>query len=462
MWLLWVVLWTVGSILLFTDMRSSVSRWGSAVAFTSGCGGLAVFISRTVRPFVQANIPHGGIMDRLLYMDGIISILSTYAAPYTLLIFGLVYSKALKGRKLLIAQGAACIPVVWMILLYPVFPYFEPEYSVLTLWVGPYVVGANTLFLLTFLREKNHRARRQHLFTAMLVVPTTMFSLMTNYVLRAFGIENGWKFNTFIIVLQFLLFVGLAVRYGVLGIRLRVDKHRLESTMKAIHSGTAILNHTIKNEIMKISLCSDNIAELSSDPALHENLKVIQASTAHMMEMVSRIQKHMHDIVLKEERYVLGELVDRALLTQAPKLRHSNITVRQNYGYEEEVICDGIHFVEVLNNILNNATEALKGKGEIEVSVKRSGGVLSVMIRDNGPGIPRETLPYVLDPFYSTKKGGLNFGLGLSYCYNVMRAGGGSLEILSKEKEGTTVMLHFPEPKYRRNIDKLTSAVQHS
>ncbi|HEX9060957.1 MAG TPA: ATP-binding protein, partial [Clostridia bacterium] len=53
-------------------------------------------------------------------------------------------------------------------------------------------------------------------------------------------------------------------------------------------------------------------------------------------------------------------------------------------------------------------------------------------------------LPYVFEPFFSTKNSNLNMGLGLSYCYNVMQKHNGMLEVISAKGTGTTVLLKFP------------------
>jgi signal transduction histidine kinase len=68
-------------------------------------------------------------------------------------------------------------------------------------------------------------------------------------------------------------------------------------------------------------------------------------------------------------------------------------------------------------------------------------------VTDNGKGIPQQYLTRVIEPLFSTKNNNLNFGLGLSYCYNVIRQHGGILKVNSKENEGTTVKLYFPKEK---------------
>ncbi|HRR96357.1 MAG TPA: HAMP domain-containing sensor histidine kinase, partial [Candidatus Ratteibacteria bacterium] len=59
-----------------------------------------------------------------------------------------------------------------------------------------------------------------------------------------------------------------------------------------------------------------------------------------------------------------------------------------------------------------------------------------------GKGIPKENIPYVIEPFFSTKNEGL--GLGLFIVSNLVESYGGKLEIESVEKKGTKVKIYFP------------------
>ncbi|MNJ78413.1 Sensor protein ZraS [compost metagenome] len=70
-----------------------------------------------------------------------------------------------------------------------------------------------------------------------------------------------------------------------------------------------------------------------------------------------------------------------------------------------------------------------------------------MIIQDNGAGIAADKLKQVFEPFFSSGKGSRNFGLGLSYVYNVMQKSGGKVEVTSTEGEGTSVSLYWPKKK---------------
>ena len=87
----------------------------------------------------------------------------------------------------------------------------------------------------------------------------------------------------------------------------------------------------------------------------------------------------------------------------------------------------------------------LRTTGEITVETSRAAGgsgAVCLVVRDTGPGIPPEALPRIFDPFFTTKADGT--GLGLSISYGIVRDHHGTLDVESREGEGTTFTLTFP------------------
>jgi two-component system sensor histidine kinase HydH len=101
----------------------------------------------------------------------------------------------------------------------------------------------------------------------------------------------------------------------------------------------------------------------------------------------------------------------------------------------------------VIGNAVQNAYEALDGKGSIRVTVRPvadpvRGPCVEIAVQDDGPGMDEETLERAFVPFYTTKHGGM--GLGLALCERLTRAQGGAIEIRSRPGEGTTLTVCLP------------------
>ncbi len=103
---------------------------------------------------------------------------------------------------------------------------------------------------------------------------------------------------------------------------------------------------------------------------------------------------------------------------------------------------DRDQITQVLWNVVLNGVEAMNGRGRLSLEVARQNADVALAISDTGPGIPRERLPRLFEPFYSDKPNGT--GLGLAIAERIVVAHGGRIEIDSELGRGTRVTLLFP------------------
>ena len=97
---------------------------------------------------------------------------------------------------------------------------------------------------------------------------------------------------------------------------------------------------------------------------------------------------------------------------------------------------------QVLWNVALNGVQAMNGRGRLSLEVARQNGNVALAVSDTGPGIPREKLARVFEPFYSGTPNGS--GLGLAIAERIVAAHGGRIEIDSHPGRGTRVTLLFP------------------
>jgi signal transduction histidine kinase len=106
----------------------------------------------------------------------------------------------------------------------------------------------------------------------------------------------------------------------------------------------------------------------------------------------------------------------------------------------------GIH--RCLLNLLTNAIDALDEEGgEVKISTEKHGeGEVLITVEDNGSGIPEEICQRIFDVFFSTK-GSQGTGLGLAVTKKIIEEHGGSIEVQSKEDQGTKFFIKLPVGK---------------
>ena len=110
-------------------------------------------------------------------------------------------------------------------------------------------------------------------------------------------------------------------------------------------------------------------------------------------------------------------------------------------------LADSQQLQQVFLNIVTNAEQAIKdvdSKGEITIQSQTVGDVIQVTVADDGPGISKDIMGRIFEPFYTTKELGKGTGLGLSICHGIIGDHGGQIRIESAEGEGTTFTIELP------------------
>jgi len=117
-------------------------------------------------------------------------------------------------------------------------------------------------------------------------------------------------------------------------------------------------------------------------------------------------------------------------------------------------LADAQQIGQVFQNLLLNARQAMPGGGSVHLEARNfvvdqthllplaEGRYLRVAVRDHGPGIPRELLPRIFEPFFSTKEG--STGLGLAASYAIVKKHKGCIEVQSEPGAGTLFLVYLP------------------
>lgn len=170
----------------------------------------------------------------------------------------------------------------------------------------------------------------------------------------------------------------------------------------------------------------------------------LQQQVEHVLQM-ARLEKE--DLGLKKEKCNLHDLIAEAVKNKS--FQASNPSVQLNLeAAPSTVMIDKLHVVNVIYNLLDNATKYTASKPEITISTRTKGRMIQMEIHDNGIGIDGKEQKKIFDRFYRVPTGNLHdvkgFGLGLSYVKRIVEAHNGRISVVSKFGNGSTFVLQLP------------------
>ncbi|HEY8370009.1 MAG TPA: GAF domain-containing protein, partial [Thermodesulfobacteriota bacterium] len=212
--------------------------------------------------------------------------------------------------------------------------------------------------------------------------------------------------------------------------------------------------HELNNPLAAImGYCELILRRVADDAELAQDVNQVRLQTERASRIVHNLLAFARKRTPEVRPVSLNEVVEAALELQAYDLKVSRIEVETALEAGLPPVMADFHQMEdVVVNVLVNAKQAIaaeKPEGRIRVetrAIRTPQGVVGVrlLIRDNGPGIPREHLHRVFDPFFTTKPVGVGTGLGLSICFGVVQSHGGRIWAESQPGAGTTIVVELP------------------
>ncbi|MBV8049572.1 MAG: cyclic nucleotide-binding domain-containing protein [Acidobacteriaceae bacterium] len=158
----------------------------------------------------------------------------------------------------------------------------------------------------------------------------------------------------------------------------------------------------------------------------------IESSTSRISDLVLAIKEY----TFMDQAPVQNVDVVKSLETTLTILNHKlkrGVEVEREYQPLPLLVDSfGSELNQVWTNIIDNAVDAMHGKGKLRVRTYRDDGCVVVEIGDNGPGIPPDIQPHIFEPFFTTKGVGEGTGLGLDTAQRIVKKHRGSILVNSK------------------------------
>jgi signal transduction histidine kinase len=198
-------------------------------------------------------------------------------------------------------------------------------------------------------------------------------------------------------------------------------------------------------------------ATMAGDQLLRE----IEGGSARISELVGAIKSYTHMEKAASKKVDVHAGLNSTLIMLGHKLKKGDVEVVRDFEKDLPHVCGHAgELNQVWTNLIDNAIDAVDGKGRITVRTASENGRVLVEVSDDGPGIPDDVRRRIFEPFYTTKDVGKGTGLGLDISYRVVvEDHKGDIRVLS-EPGDTRFQVRLPvdEPRATEKGDESTRA----
>ena len=176
-------------------------------------------------------------------------------------------------------------------------------------------------------------------------------------------------------------------------------------------------------------------------------IREINNSAQRVSELVAAVKRYSYMDQTSLQEVDLREDLDNTLKIFAHRMKNGVVVTRNYEGALPRICAYGGELNQVWTNLIDNAIDSMKGKGELKIKTCKELDYAVIEIEDNGPGIPKDIQSRIFDPFFTTKKVGEGTGLGLDTVGRIVRRHHGFIEVESQPGQTSfTIRLPFKQP----------------
>jgi signal transduction histidine kinase len=185
------------------------------------------------------------------------------------------------------------------------------------------------------------------------------------------------------------------------------------------------------------------LVRISASVEIADLLNQIESSTSRISDLVGAIKEYTFMDQSPLQNVDIVKTLESTLTILNHKLKRG-VTVQRDYQKTPLLVNSfGSELNQIWTNLIDNAIDAMGGKGELRVRTYREDNCVVVEIGDTGPGISPEVLPHIYEPFFTTKAVGDGTGLGLDTVQRIVKKHRGSIQVRSKPGD-TSFMVRLP------------------
>lgn len=231
-------------------------------------------------------------------------------------------------------------------------------------------------------------------------------------------------------------------------IRALEETSRRQDRLAAIGRMAASIAHEIRNPLAAMRGSIQMLrADMPSDSSQTELMEIILRESDRLNRIISDFLSYARPRSIIQTKVDVGELLQQTfmLLRHSAEIKPGHVIEEQVPAHPALISADSEQLRQVFWNLSRNCLQAMPSGGTLRATVKGNSNTrLQITFSDTGRGIAPQQVEHLFEPFSSTTGG---TGLGLSIVYQIIRDHGGTINVRSREGQGTTITIELPGNK---------------
>jgi PAS domain S-box-containing protein len=242
----------------------------------------------------------------------------------------------------------------------------------------------------------------------------------------------------------------------------RVEEQIIQSEkMTAIGQLVTTLAHQIRNPLAIIGSATQYcIEKVGHENGLKKYFEIIYRNIHNANKIISDLLDFAKPKRLELKKHDINQLLEEICRLIKVDFSENRIRILRRFDkYLPEILCDKESLKQVFLNLLMNSKQAMSDGGVVSITTNynHEDQMVHIIVKDTGNGIPKEHLPNIFNPYFTTKEKGT--GLGLSIAHRVVSDHHGNIIPESKEGKGTKMTITLPIQSINPVVGK-TSALK--
>ena len=233
---------------------------------------------------------------------------------------------------------------------------------------------------------------------------------------------------------------------------LLLDKREEKVLKRSYEIALAYLSHELKTPFTMVKnyaeKLEEKLKEIKSFEVLLKDFEALKNSLEKVERLIyklfSSLEYLVKDLKIKKEKFLLRPAIEEVIFWVEPLFKDKNVDLEVDIPEDIEIEGDKEWLMQAILNPLENAIKFSPPGGRVFLKVyRRENEWINILIRDTGPGVSYEDLPFLGMPFFkSSAEKGLGFGLFLTK--KILEAHGGKLRFNLPPQGGLEVLIEIP------------------